>query len=150
MKRFSDILILTLLVVAGIHCGPDEIRFINVSPSVTSIGPIEKLEDGQFKMYLSLADWESDPVDITVEWKDPKGNGGAVDIVPLLGHGIVGLASSPDGAGTLHEVYWKADFNGAESIQIQITPDDFIAKPGPTVTSPEFSVETGLEKTVYP
>ena len=150
MKRFSNILFLTLMVVAGFHCGTDEVRFINVSPSITSIGPIEKLDDNQFKMYLSLADWESDPVDIAVEWRDPEGNGGSVEIVPLLGHGIVGLASSPDGPGTLHEIYWTADFDGAESIQIQITPDDFISKTGPTATSPLFPVEIGLENTYYP
>jgi len=127
----------------------EDIRFINVAPSVTSIGPIENLGDNEIRVFLTIQDFESDPVDIEVTLQNSAGNILAVSVVPGKGHGVVGLSSTPSIPGTLHELFLEANPEDGD-VTLSITPDDFEGGPGLALTTPEFNLAEGLESTYIP
>jgi len=140
---------LTLGVALTLMSCTEDIRFINVAPSVTSIGPIENLGDNEIRVFLTIQDFESDPVDIQFALMNNEGNLLEASIVPGKGHGVVGLSSTPSLPGTLHELILETDLEDG-NVTLSITPDDFEGGPGLPLTTPEFNLAEGLEETYIP
>ena len=148
MERYQRICLFLGIVLLTAGCS-DDLRFINVAPTVTSIGPIVPHDDQTMRVFLTIQDFESDPVDISVTASDPDGNEVETNVVPGEGHGVVGLTSSPDLPGTLHEVVIEVNPQDGP-LSITVTPDDYEGGPGRPIVTPEFVFSEGLTEPFIP
>lgn len=148
MEQTRRICLALGIAMLMVGCSED-IRFINVAPTVTSIGPIQPMDEQRLRVYVTIQDFESDPVDLLLSASDTGGNDLNAAVVPGEGHGVIGLSSSPDSPGTLHEVIIEVEPTTG-SLFIEVTPDDFEGGPGHTVTTPEFVLTEGLSDSFIP
>ncbi len=92
--------LLSALFLAVIGCGDESIRVTNAVPQVTALDTC--YEDDRPMIRLSIADLESDPVDLALRVGDESS---AAWLFPgSRGVGLVGLATRPNGQN--HTIHW--------------------------------------------
>ena len=146
MSSISKHFCVRIIVLAGL-CAPmiacdSGVRFENVAPMVTAIGPLTQLAEGDVRMFLWVRDHEEDPVDAHfILVNNDK------EEVPLSitgGHLSIGLTTSNDATGAPHELVWTPPEGLKEPIQLRVVVQDWHGADSGEYETIFFSLADGL------
>jgi hypothetical protein len=138
----------SLSILTGMGCEADP-SFLNVAPAITSVGPIVPGSDGTVRIFLTIQDFEEDPVDIVVEVIREDGSTATWEEAAGMGHGSTGLSSKQMFPGTPHEVVWKPTSDSVGPLHLKITPNDRIGGEGLPFSTSSFEWMNGLDETEF-
>jgi hypothetical protein len=153
LRHLPALLALTALFGLGgaLTACSENIRFKNVVPAMGSLGPVVPPEDGVSTLWLSIVDYDRDPVDVALEIQLDGGPWAPLEEAAGPGHGTIGLTADPAFPGRVHFVLWDtAGIDADAEIRVRATPDDRQGGVGSPLETPSFSLGSGLSDPALP
>lgn len=101
-------ILIGLIAMMG-ACSPNPAKVDNKEGVVTSVGPVQETADGDWEIYLSVFDFEGDPVDVTAEIRQHDGAWSTLEHcanadAPCLKQPLRALSTYEDGRDKQHIV----------------------------------------------